>query len=64
MAKQDFEVHREGNIFLLRPLTRVAQAWCDECLPRNVPRFGKAYVVEPRYIRDIVADRARRRLER
>jgi len=54
MEKHDFEVINEGSIFLLRPVTEAARVWCDDCMPEDAPTFGKAYVIEHRYIRDFV----------
>jgi len=50
----DFEVRNEGSIYLLRPMTDAAKAWCDEHLPEDAPMFGNAYVVEHRFIRGVV----------
>lgn len=56
MNKQpDFEVQNEGSIFLLRPISSAARAWANEHLPADAQGFGFAYVVEHRYIADIVA---------
>lgn len=49
----DAEVRNVGSFFLLSALTVEARRWCDEYL--NEPlRWGTAYVIEPRYIDDIV----------
>lgn len=50
----DFEVQNEGTIFLLHPKTQAALDWAKEHLPEDVQRFGEAYVVEHRYIQNIV----------
>jgi hypothetical protein len=54
LNKPDFEVQNEGSIYLLRPMSEGARIWCAEHLPEDAPRFGVAYAVEHRYIRDIV----------
>jgi len=51
----DFYVQNEGSIFLLHPLTTAARAWIAEHLPEDAQTFGRATVVEHRYISDIVA---------
>jgi hypothetical protein len=50
----DFEVENHQSIFLLRPLTPVAESWIEEFLPEDCTYFGSAVVVEHRYIADIV----------
>ena len=50
----DFVVENHGSIFLLQPLTPVANFWISEHLPEDRMTFGSAVVVEPRYIADIV----------
>jgi hypothetical protein len=51
----DFTVEYHGSIFLLRPVSRLAERWVDEHLPEEAPRWGNAVAVEHRYIADIVA---------
>ena len=50
----DFFVENHFSIFLLRPVSPVAQAWVEEHLPEDRQEFGGAVVVEHRYIVDIV----------
>jgi hypothetical protein len=50
----DFEVENHVSIFLLRPLTKAAQVWCDEHLPQDAQKWANAYVVEHRFIGDVV----------
>lgn len=50
----DFTVVNEGSIFLLRPNTAAASAWCEEHLPDDVTRWAGSVVVEHRYIGAIV----------
>jgi hypothetical protein len=53
-TQPDFFVENHGTIFLLQPLTPVANSWIQENLPEDRLAFGSAVVVEPRYITDIV----------
>jgi hypothetical protein len=48
------EVQNEGTIVLLRPLDMEAEEWFDENLDPDRQSFGKAIVVEPRYVADIL----------
>jgi len=50
----DFRIENHGSIVLLRPLTDGAREWVDCNLPIDHMEFGRAVVVEPRYISDIV----------
>jgi hypothetical protein len=50
----DFEVSGGGSLYTLLPLTEVARQWVEEHLPEDRMTFGKAVVVEHRYIEDIV----------
>jgi hypothetical protein len=51
----DFEVQHHITIALLRPDTDDARSWCDENLvTADVLTWGQAYVVEPRYLEDIL----------
>jgi hypothetical protein len=51
----DFEVRHQVTVALLRPDTDVARAWCDEHLvTEDALTWGRAYVVEPRYLEDIL----------
>ena len=50
----DFKVQNEGNIYLLLPVSEQARAWVEEHLPEDRQYFGRAVVVEHRYIGDIV----------
>ena len=55
MNKQvDFRVANEGNIFLLRPVSKAGKEWVTEHLPDDVMMWGEAAVVEHRFIGDIV----------
>lgn len=50
----DFIVQNEGTVFILWPKTENALEWCVEHLPEDATRWGDSYVVEHRYIEDIV----------
>ena len=50
----DFEVRYDGSsIFLLDPLTDTARQWLEENTQGEL-RVGSAWVVEHRYIQDLV----------
>lgn len=51
----DFTVENHGSIVLLRPHSDAAREWAKEHLPHDVMTFGHAFVVEPRYLDDLVA---------
>jgi hypothetical protein len=58
----DFRAENHGSVVLLAPVSEQAQAWwdeywpvwCDKYRPEDAPRFADSYVVESRYIEDIV----------
>ena len=50
----DFGLQDEGTLTLLWPRTDRATAWCGEHLPDDAIRWGDAYVVEPRYVENIL----------
>ena len=51
----DFDVQHHISVALLRPDTAIARAWCNEHLAINdALTWGRAYVVEPRYLEDIL----------
>jgi hypothetical protein len=50
----DFEVHNEGSVYLLQPLTPAAAQWIAEHLPEDRTTFGTAVVIEHRFIGPIV----------
>lgn len=55
-ASHDFEVEDHGSIFILTPTSDAGLNWCWEHLPEDAQRWGKfGYVIEHRYIQDIVA---------
>lgn len=51
----DLYVQNEGSIFLLHPLNDAGLNWTDAHLPEDAQKLGKAFVIEHRYIADIVA---------
>lgn len=51
----DLQIQNEGSIFLLHQLTQIGRDWVDEHIGEEAQRFGKAIVVEHRYIGDIAA---------
>ena len=54
--EHDFEVHYEGNIFLFKPMSAIAQEWCDERFPKDARRQGTEYVIEHMSIEEIIQD--------
>jgi hypothetical protein len=50
----DFTLLDEFTIFLLTPVSEAARDWVAEFLPSDATTFGRATVVEHRYIGDIV----------
>ena len=46
----DFRCENHGSLFLLFPLSPSAHSWIEEHLPEDAQWFGKAVVVEHRYI--------------
>lgn len=54
MSSADFDLINGGSIFTLRPRTDAARDWVSEFLPDDALMLGSAYVVEHRYIGDIV----------
>ncbi len=51
----DVSVANHGSLFLLYPQTEDALYWVALNLPEDVLHAGRAIVVEPRYVADIVA---------
>ncbi len=50
----DFESSGHGTLYLLRPVSRAANAWVEEHPPADATWWCGAVVVEHRYIGDIV----------
>lgn len=50
----DLQLRDEGTIVLIIPSSPAGQAWVDEHLPEDAPRFGGAVAAEPRYVAAIV----------
>lgn len=53
-AGPDVQVINQGSIVLVKPLTTAAEAWIDDNVQDDAQWFGKALVVEPRYIAYLV----------
>lgn len=52
----DARVENHGTIFLVRPLTPLAESWLDSHVDQeDAQHFGNALVVEHRYVQDLVA---------
>ena len=52
---RDFAVTNHGSTILIAALSEPALAWCAEHLPTDAQTWGGTYVVEHRYIGDILA---------
>jgi len=52
--KIDVAFENHGSIWLARPLTKAAYVWIAEHIPDDAQFFGKALVIEPRYVPPIV----------
>jgi len=53
----DFRVANHGTIFVLTPKTEAAKTFIASRMPDDVQRWGRdGYVVEHRYIADILVD--------
>jgi hypothetical protein len=50
----DFTLNNQGTIFLLTPITESASDWISESLPSDAMTFGRATVIEHRFIGDII----------
>jgi hypothetical protein len=50
----DLRVTDHGSIFLLRPITKAGAEWIDDNIGDDAQWYGRAVVVEHRYIADIV----------
>lgn len=51
---RDLIVRVEGSICLLVPVTPAGEAWVNKHIAADALKWGKAIVVEPRYISDII----------
>ena len=52
--EEDFTVDNEGDIFIFTPVSKAAIQWCYAKLPEDCPRWSVGYVIEHRFIADIV----------
>jgi hypothetical protein len=51
----DYRVENHSSIVIIHPDSKAALQWCYKHLPADAPRWGKnGYVVEPRYVGDII----------
>jgi len=53
-TKYDIEFRNHGSIVILIPLSVAGKEWCDSRLPEDGQRWANGYVVEPRYVVDII----------
>jgi len=49
-----FTVEDHGTIVLIRPLTDDVELWLGENVDPEAQHFGRALVVEPRYVGELV----------
>jgi hypothetical protein len=49
-----FSVENHGSIVLVRPLTDDVRAWLEAHTDEEAQWFGRALVVEPRYVEPLV----------
>lgn len=54
LARSDFRLQAEGTIAVLFPLTDEAATWCWHYLPADATRWGNGYVIEHRFVDDIL----------
>lgn len=50
----DVVVRDEGSIFIVTPVSEDAKGWVEEHIPDDAQWFGSGFVVEHRYVADIV----------
>ena len=53
-VQPDFRLRDEGSIVILDPLNEQAESWGTEHLEESVLRWGRGFVIEPRYVGAIV----------
>jgi len=49
-----FDIENHGTIVLVRPLTPDCASWLAEHVDEEAQWFGRALVVEPRYVEPLV----------
>lgn len=50
----DIQLEDRGSIWLFRPLTKTGKDWIGETAPEDAQFFGRAMVVEPRYVNGVI----------
>lgn len=50
----DIRASNHGSIWILTGISDAGKGWLDESLPEDAQRWGDGYVVEPRYVEDIL----------
>lgn len=53
-ATRHVYIDHHGSVVILTPHTDAARVWMAEHLPEDAPRWGRGYVVEPRYVSAIL----------
>jgi hypothetical protein len=54
MNNLDVSIRDHGSVVQLIPLTAEGRDWLFVHMPGDCPRWGRDYVVEPRFLHDIV----------
>lgn len=54
MNTPDLRIENHGSIVLFRPLTDEGKEWIARTHPEDAQFFGRAMVVEPRYVEGVV----------
>lgn len=53
-VRADAELENHGSIFLLRPVSEHGRDWIRDNIGDEAQYFGRAVVIEPRYVESIV----------
>lgn len=53
---RDFLIQNHGTIWIITPLTEAAEEHCNTHFGPDTLTWAKGYVVEPRYVADILID--------
>lgn len=50
----DIGIFNAGSVIILTGTTEAGRNWLDDNLPADTMRWGQGWVVEPRYLHDII----------
>ena len=53
-APADFRFENHGSLWLMYALSSAGQDWAEQHIASGALRHGEAYVIEPRFVRDVV----------